>query len=78
MSFEGYYQRLCKKGHAWQTDVYWDNKECPFCQTKCIWENLVDTTNDEGHPILLKLKKSKICSHCKTVLECFYHIPKEK
>lgn len=52
MSFEGYYQILCKNGHYHCEDCYssygygdtlvW---RCPECQEQVAWENLVDITN---------------------------------
>lgn len=61
MSFEGYYQRLCKQGHYSEFDVYSEQEDtCYLCGDVFVWENLVDETNgidcscfdDEG------------CEHC--------------
>ena len=78
MSFEGYYQLLCKKGHFYQTSLYnsEENTPCPVCQEECVWWNLVDTTNDSGNPIELKLKTQKSCDKCNSILEEIYEIPK--
>lgn len=50
MSFEGYYQFLCEKGHYSEVDVYaavasGDEYKCPFCNSPVAWWNQVDTTN---------------------------------
>jgi len=50
MSYEGYTQVLCEKGHFTSYDAYSDtssNKEwkCPVCKAKRAWYNLVDLTN---------------------------------
>lgn len=60
MSFEGYYQILCKNGHYDTCDVYifdWAETcwECSICKEKVGWMNTVDLTNgsydDEGRRI---------------------------
>ena len=54
MSFEGYYQIICEKGHLHCPDVYdafvfdgdiLEDWECPDCKSKAVWWNLVDVTN---------------------------------
>lgn len=46
MSFEGYYQLLCKEGHKSSHDVYWDAPEtCEHCAAEFVWRNMVDQTN---------------------------------
>ncbi len=81
MSYEGYSQFLCKKGHYWTKNcyevMYSDIKEqkCPICGKKAIWENMVDVTNgsfdDDGTRIddYIELKQkselSGVCSACK-------------
>ena len=52
MSYEGYSQFLCKKGHHWTKDCYeldWtDSKgypKCPVCGEPHVWENMVNLTN---------------------------------
>ena len=77
MSYEGYTQYLCKKGHYTTKDCYYDDlKSCPTCKEEIVWQEMVDTTNDEGNPTKLKLRKRKTCKHCKSVLEEIYYIPK--
>ena len=57
MSFEGYYQILCKNGHQQCVNVYdvdycRSNEEwkCPICSEECAWWNLVDITNGSYEP----------------------------
>lgn len=58
MSFEGYYQILCKNGHYDTVDCYmFENLEweCEICKEKVDWLNQVDLTNgswdDKGRRI---------------------------
>ena len=47
MSFEGYYQVLCKNGHLYENDVYNTDLEewkC-WCGESVAWYNIVDQTN---------------------------------
>ena len=78
MSFEGYYQKLCKNGHDCSHDVYYDVEKCSICGASIVWENLVDQTNDAGHPEELKIREQVICAHCNTTLSTTYFIPGEK
>jgi hypothetical protein len=48
MSFEGYYQVLCKQGHYETFSVYHMDPEdwlCSACGSGAKWWNLVDLTN---------------------------------
>jgi hypothetical protein len=47
MSYEGYVQLLCEKGHYRTCDCSEIDKPtvCPSCKSKWIWQNNVDTTN---------------------------------
>ena len=46
MSFEGFYQKLCKKGHYFEEDVYSiESKVCPVCDSEIVFTNMVDITN---------------------------------
>lgn len=49
MSFEGYYQCLCKKGHRVSLDCWSepDEEVCYHCKEPIVWQNLVDQTNGE-------------------------------
>ena len=81
MSFEGYNQLLCKKGHFFTQDVYdardIEDIKCPVCKEKVAWWNIVDVTNGsyegkvriDGY-IELKIKtktKTCKCSKCSNV-----------
>jgi hypothetical protein len=59
MSFEGYYEFLCKNGHRFQRDVYEENENtatCPCCGESVKWWNIVDETNGEGEATELEMK----------------------
>ena len=47
MSFEGYYQALCERGHEMGCDCYEGDPEKNTCScgAPVAWWNLVDTTN---------------------------------
>lgn len=46
MSFEGYWEKLCKKGHYTSFDVYDDEPTvCTFCKEPFEYSHLVDQTN---------------------------------
>jgi hypothetical protein len=79
MSFEGYYQLICKKGHYYNTGLCGaeENTCCPYCKSYPVCWNLVDTTNDEGHPIKPKVLTKRICCKCGSILEETYKIPKK-
>lgn len=71
MSFEGYYQRLCKNGHLSCEDVYMSDNEnywrCSNCKEPLAWWNLVDQTNepDEGKIELEEKEPATACQcHC--------------
>jgi len=86
MSFEGYYQLICKKGHYY-TEGLWGPEEkalCPVCNSRAAWWNLVNVTNGsfeeneriDGY-ISLEVKSRKVCEHCNSTLERLYKIPKK-
>lgn len=75
MSFEGYYQKMCKNGHAWETDVYVDDDACSECGLASVWSHMVDETNGEGRPIKLRKKSIKKCKTCGHIQEIKYYIP---
>jgi len=87
MSYEGFSQFLCKKGHYWTKDCYSVTGEdiCPICKEKFIWENMVDETNGsfegslriDGY-VCLEIKEQKKCEHCNSILETTYKIPKKR
>lgn len=86
MSFEGYYQLLCKNGHTTSIDCYVhdDEMKC-HCGENFVWKNLVDVTNgsfdEEGNRIdgyvELEVESQNICGCCDSVLETKYKIPNE-
>ena len=88
MSWEGYYQLICKNGHYWTEDAGWKDYEdciCPMCKSKPTWHNTVDITNGsfEGKRRIdgykhLKPYKTTQCPTCKTTLEALYKIPRKK
>lgn len=54
MSYEGYDQLICKKGHYWIQDSVMRfcsadsdvaNQKCPSCKEVVVWYNAVDLTN---------------------------------
>lgn len=56
MSYEGYSQYICKKGHYFTRDAYDDMDyddhgpylkypKCPYCGEDVVWRNGVDQTN---------------------------------
>lgn len=45
MSYEGYHQFICPRGHYWTEDVYASSGICPECGRVAIWTNPVDETN---------------------------------
>ena len=89
MSFEGYFQLLCKNGHYDSEDVNMmdrvDKLNCKKCGRKIVWWNLVDQTNGsfednkriDGY-VELKVKKDIACDKCGTVLERIYKIPRKR
>ncbi len=57
MSFEGFYQAWCPKGHESQYDVYdvsdCENEPCSFCGALRVATNLVDQTNGPSEGFFL-------------------------
>lgn len=85
MSFEGYYQKLCKNGHQWIEDCYIEHEShlCPECGEETIWHNLVDQTNGsydnnnnriDGY-IELEIDERTNCPCCGNILETIYKVP---
>ena len=87
MSFEGYYQMICEKGHYSTIGVHLDEPEtflCPACKEQIVWWNLVDTTNGSFYNgkridrlIKMEVDKRKVCDKCGSVLETTFKIPKK-
>lgn len=76
MSYEGYDQCICEKGHYFISDCYWtdDKPICPICGSTMTWYNAVDQTNgndfgyisfnDLKEKFLVQDKEYKTCEHC--------------
>lgn len=47
MSYEGYEEYLCSKGHRWAASCYADNRKCAICNGAAVWHHSVDQTNGE-------------------------------
>jgi hypothetical protein len=94
MSFEGYFQFLCKNGHyethsVYATDIeYW---ECSTCAEGASWWNIVDLTNGsydddgtriDGYIYLKVLKEFNcVCDKCGDrhgYNAAIYEIPKDR
>ena len=85
MSYEGYYQVICKKGHYHTVDcnlfdfLGW---KCPTCGSDAAWCNGVDLTNgswDENGKridgyVELKPKHIEKCDKCGHAIEELYEI----
>lgn len=91
MSFEGYYQFLCKDGHYWVENAHDTNFGdaqyilCPKCSEMMVWANLVDVTNgswDENRNridgyVELEPYIEETCESCGAIIERRYKIPDE-
>lgn len=88
MSFSGYYQLLCERGHYSEVDCYTrefcrDMTDCPHCSAPIVWDHLVDTTNDAGFDQQIDLEEIvpelvDVCDECghETIVEpARYKIP---
>jgi hypothetical protein len=67
MSYEGYTQLLCSKGHLWHADCSADTEKevCPTCKSPIVWSNSVDQTNcDEHGYIELEIDKPSVICKC--------------
>lgn len=94
MSYEGYTEYLCAKGHYWNADCYADAGDCPECGGVYIWRGQVDLTNgtdyetgegvsrlDTGELIIKTRAVCETCPACgieRTVSPATYHIPGQK
>ncbi len=45
MSYEGYTQVICKKGHYWMVDCMMDDRVPCKCGAPAVWWNMVNQTN---------------------------------
>ena len=80
MSYEGYVQRICEKGHYSTADAFeeygyvpgYEEEDLPRCHcgAKIVWRNSVNETNCEGFgyidmaPFLIKEAQTSTCAHC--------------
>lgn len=86
MSFEGFYQKLCKKGHYFEEDVYSiESKVCPVCGFEIVFTNMVDITNgsyDEDKNRIdgymdFEIATENKCSRCDSILERTYKLKEQ-
>ena len=87
MSYEGYVQRLCAKGHYHTTDCYTEDEadRCPDCGSPFVFRNGVNQTNDDGERFVMKFEVDtpavtttcKCCGHTKVLEPIRYKIPKK-
>ena len=85
MSYEGYSEWLCEKGHYQTSDAYEDDPTtCRKCGAKLVWSHAVDQTNgelydDDGKPVPgthpYPLEKIGETTRRITVKEPIYRIP---
>ena len=84
MSYEGYIEQLCSKGHYTTADAYDKDDKCWVCKSEIVWTNNVDQTNDNGYPFgeaRLKVKteqakhKCPTCGHERVSARTTYHMP---
>lgn len=92
MSYEGYTQMLCAKGHLTHKDAFADDLEgfrykcCRVdgCGQDFVWQHEVDQTNDDGFAVKLVQKspaKYSNCYHCgnkELIDEKTFHVPTEE
>jgi len=94
MSYEGYSQILCRKGHQSTEDAYGESEtfKCPVCGEPKAWSNQVDLTNgsfdEKGERIdgyiELEIKEPAVTCKCPTcnnvhvVQVQTYKIPKKR
>jgi len=52
MSYEGHSQYICKNGHRYDGDSYYDNDRCHVCDSPSAWCNRVDDTNCESDGVI--------------------------
>lgn len=88
MSYEGYNQILCKKGHLSAQDAFFSESDFKCrCGEKIAWYNPVDETNCESYGLISQRELNKFllteeqqcsCKHCghkHTAVEATYRIP---
>jgi len=73
MSFEGYYQILCKEGHEGNEDVCDMNFSrwfCDYCGAGIGWSKLIDQTNEDGSFDCVELEQ--LTNYKKCTCSCGY------
>lgn len=91
MSYEGYSQFLCVRGHYWtedcnSVDPRLEENFCPKCISPAVWENMVNITNgsydEDGKQIdgYVELEPLAVdtCDKCYSVLEQRFKIPQKQ
>jgi len=86
MSWEGYYQLICKNKHYWTESAEYrevDECRCPICKELPKWYHIVDITNGsfEGEEridgyIEPSIATQKKCDKCGSILERTYNVPR--
>lgn len=85
MSYEGYVQSLCAKGHYSIADC-WEDPKCDDCDSPIVWTNSVDQTNDDDVGYIemdfwiLEKALNEVCNlgHYHQVRPAIYKIPTEE
>lgn len=91
MSYEGYTEFMCRKGHAFTKDAYEALPEsCGACGDPIVWAREVDVTNGEDPadpgtlPSKLRIKEQAkyetcpTCGHRELTEEALYHVPEDQ
>jgi hypothetical protein len=89
MSYEGYEQHICVKGHRFDTPasfMFDDELKC-HCGAASAWFNSVDDTNCDSNGCILdfssfliegrKEETCKCCGHTKVIEEARYRVPND-
>ncbi len=76
MSYEGYREILCEKGHYRVCNAHYsaEDESCPNCEAATAWTHEVDQTNGEGEPYPLEVDVESVISQC---VECGHKAPIE-
>lgn len=87
MSYEGYEQVICAKGHLSERDAYEQSETCHICNAAVAWTNQVDQTNwddvgfipqEEFDKLLIEAAVYESCNlgHAHLMSPATYRIPK--
>ena len=85
MSYQGYEQCLCDKGHLFEIDSRNRLIVCFECDSEVVWDNSVDETNGDSigyiqmDQFMIQPEKTEICNlKCVHIVErAVYRIPTE-